>query len=87
MGDRSRSYKIEKSVPLPLPVSGGKYPWGKMMVGDSFYVPFAEMATPKNLNQILLSSARHYNNRLEPGDRMKFTTRKDENGVRIWRIK
>jgi hypothetical protein len=68
-------FAIEKGVPIPLPKKAGKYPWRTMEVGDSFFVAnvgHKDFAT--NASQA----------RKRTG--FKFTLRKVEGGVRIWRI-
>lgn len=72
------TYEIEKGVPLPTDKRGGRYsayPWKAMAVGDSFVVPRAK-------NQPLGGMVREATKRLN----MKFTTRRVEGGIRIWRI-
>ena len=72
-------YEIEKDVPTPTGAQRtAKYPFGKMEVGDSVFVP-----SEKRLSGIH-SCATYYGLRHPP---KKFTTRKVEGGYRIWRIK
>jgi hypothetical protein len=67
---------IEKRVQVPPPNKKGmtRYPWDKMEVGDSFFVPGKTTST-------LHQTARHM---MKKG--MRFTCRKEEGGARIWRI-
>jgi hypothetical protein len=70
--------KIEKGFPAPNAGAGGrkeKYPWSKMKVGDSFFVP------GKRIQQFG-SHAWHAGRLL----RMKFACRTQNGGVRVWRI-
>jgi hypothetical protein len=62
--------EIEKDVPLPH--GRHKYPFDEMAVGDSF---FAEKVKAKSLRSI---AWRH-----RP---KQFTIRKEEEGVRCWRV-
>ena len=68
-------FKIETGIPIPPPqTGGGRYPWRKMKVGDSFLVPGK---TQKTWNGV---SAAH------KMTGFKFTVRTVEGGVRVWRI-
>lgn len=70
------NFKIEKKIPVPF--SSSKYPFGKMEVGDSFFIKEKEVV----LNSVS-SAAHHYGKH----NNKKFSIRKAENGYRIWRIK
>lgn len=71
--------KIEKNIPIPNRERHvSKYPFGKMKVGDSFFL----LATDTNANKIR-SAAAWYAVR----NGFKFTVRKEGEGVRCWRIK
>tara|TARA_R110000868_G_C10549144_1_gene735727 strand:- start:287 stop:499 length:213 start_codon:yes stop_codon:yes gene_type:complete len=67
------SIKIDKGVPIPSRVATLKaiYPWSTMDVGDSFYVEDASVG----------------NRTSDVGSRIgrKFISRKEGDGVRIWR--
>ena len=68
-------FKIDKHIPAPAYDGLGracKYPWDKMEIGDSVLVPHAGAQR----------SAYGYGKRHS----MKFRTRKDEGGFRVWRI-
>lgn len=70
-------YKVQKGVPLPLDVrSKSKYPFLAMDVGDSFLAPKKKIST--------VSAAATY---IAKKTKMKFITRKDGNGTRVWRVK
>lgn len=62
---------IEKDVAMPEHCSRTKYPWTKMEVGDSFFIPK------------LTISLGATNERYKP---KKFIARKDGEGYRVWRI-
>ena len=71
-------YKIKKGVKMPVSRRGGplKYPWPSMKVGDSFFC--------NSKRQVVISRAAIlYGKR----HNMKFATRKEKDGVRVWRIK
>lgn len=71
-------YQIEKNIPLPKPrATNIKYPFGQMQKGDSFAVKLEEYRRADR-------AARAYGWK----HNMKFSVRKDEDGVpRIWRVK
>ena len=75
------TYVIEKGIPTPelraLAVRRTKYPFAKMKIGDSFFVPNGKV------NTISVSVATfHKNNKPK-----RFTCRTVEGGIRVWRIK
>ena len=65
-------FKIEDGIPIPKPRQ--QYPWLKMRVGQSFFVPGGKT---KSLGSIDYA-------RKKTG--FKFTARTVEGGVRIWRV-
>ena len=70
-------YKIEKHIPMPT--SRSIYPFADMEVGDSFFVPKNDIVGTR------VSVAISYYKKKNP--KKSFATRKDENGMRIWRTK
>lgn len=76
--DDNPSYKIEKNVPLPEARRGkaGTYPFGDMEVGDSVLI--------EDRSQSSISGAlTHYKYRWGKD----FATRREGDGVRVWRTK
>lgn len=72
--------KIEKQIPIPRKshaIGFRKYPFDSMEVGDSF---FAFISV-----QSLSTCANNYVKSI--GNFKRFTTRKQNNGARVWRIK
>lgn len=73
---------VEKNTPPPAARTGVRgspfYPFKTMDVGDSFLAPF-NGREPKRVSSNILSAARD----LKP---LKFSTRREENGIRVWRI-
>lgn len=67
--------KIEKNVPLSGRANNGKFPFYKMEIGDSFSVGFDDRLS-------LRSMASSYGRK----NGKKFTTRKSDDGIRVWRI-
>ena len=72
--------KIEKNVPMPSVNAGGfrKYPLGDMEVGDSLLDVDATDTTSSKLR----NAAKIYGRR----NGMRFTSRKVDEGVRVWRV-
>ena len=66
---------IDKDVPPPLPRTVKKYPHEEMRVGESFFVEGVKM-------QVVLNANWRAQNR-QAG--MRFTARKEGNGIRVWR--
>ena len=71
--------RIDKDIPIPDKKKAWawrKYPFPDMKVGDSFFVP--KMA-PGHLS----TASKRY--KVQFG--MEFTSKRESNGARIWRIK
>jgi hypothetical protein len=67
--------EVEVSKDVPLPVSRKKYPYTDMDVGDSFFVPEGKLQLVCN-----------YNYRAGKRLGLKFIARKEDGGVRVWRV-
>lgn len=91
MGQRSGQYLIEKNIPIPdwppghkaeAPLYGGKYPFQKLDVMESFFVP-------NRIGETVQQTARRVFPRVsrESREKKKFVGRKCMDGVRIWRVK
>ena len=64
---------IERGIPLPpRPRQVSKYPFGRMEVNESVYVPASDAAHARD-------AAYHIKGR-------RFATRSENGGMRIWRI-
>lgn len=71
-------YEIEKGIPAPKQYEKySSYPFEAMKVGDSFLVPKAEI-------QKVREAASHYAKR--HNQKVKFMTRSQHDGIRVWRI-
>jgi len=68
--------KVEKGVPVPKEPRkrNVKYPWREMEVGDSFYT---ETSQPVVSSSAILAQKR---------TGMRFTTKREGTGTRVWRI-
>ena len=67
--------EIDKDIPRPLSTKGSKYPFERMDLGDSFFVPGI---TSSHLSNGARQWGRHHN--------MKFVVRKEADGARVWRV-
>jgi hypothetical protein len=73
---KSKNIKIDKKVPLPPPRGTNKhYPLAEMKIGDSFWAPPDEVVRAR-------SAASQHGSRHQK----KFTTRTEDDGLRVWRI-
>ena len=77
--------KIEKNVQIPVVHSKNKYPWDKMEVGDSVLVIAEEGQSLFDLKRKVGPSARYYGQ--ITGKKFKTLMKREENGLRVWRIK
>ncbi|MBB4039134.1 hypothetical protein GGR34_000769 [Microvirga flocculans] len=67
--------KIEKGIPIPNAHRERRYPWGDMEVGDSIFIP-------NTTSERIAPTAHDYGRR----HKRKFSVRKVEGGVRVWRV-
>ncbi len=72
-------FKIEKRIPIPkgLATSIKKYPFEKLKVGDSFFVPLADGKSPSGLFASISQAKKRLNINL-------FSARV-KGGRRVWR--
>ena len=79
MNEKESDVKIEKNIPIPEACGGAitrKYPFNEMEVGDSIFIEGRKGSyTPGN-------AAHNYGK----NHGKKFTSRKENDGFRIWRI-
>ena len=66
---------IEKDVPLTTKIRRYTYPYKDMDVGDSFFVADGKLPTINNANY-----------RASKALGWKFSARKQDGGIRVWRI-
>jgi hypothetical protein len=71
-------YKIDKDVPVPEKFTS-KYPFGDMEVNDSFFVEGTDKKTMRRL-----IGASNWASKRYPATR--YSVRKVDGGVRVWRI-
>ena len=82
--------EIEEGIPIwpPSPPVRGSaplrtYPWREMEVGDSFFVPFGHASLDAFRIRGSVSAAANAAARILG---VKFATRKQADGVRVWRV-
>lgn len=63
--------KIDKGIPIPATPKASRWPFAAMQVGDSF------LAT-ENLRTALWMYSKKYD--------MKFSSRREGDGIRVWRV-
>ena len=68
-------FKLERGLDIPDRKTGPKYPYEQLELGDSFYLEGGDLSKLCNAN---------YREWRRTGK--KYTARKVENGVRVWRI-
>ena len=66
-------FKIEKGLPAPNTPANVRYPFGQMEVGDSFYC-----SEPKAVRGSAIAFGKR--------NAMRFASRREGGGVRIWRV-
>lgn len=77
-------YIVEKGIPLQRKRNASaRFPFDKMKVGDSFYVP-KEDQSPLAVPASVYSAANSYNR--VHGTKIKMAVRKDNRGTRVFRI-
>lgn len=75
-------YEIEKNIPLMgARKSVLKYPFQDMEIGDSFFIP---KGATKHVSASVQSCIKAYNKYYNKD--IKVVTRREETGVRVWRI-
>ena len=82
-------YKIDKKIPLrPKKIGCDKEndPLDKMNVGDSFFIECERPDIPAIRNEIYYEVMK-INNKLITKNKVKFTIRTVDNGIRCWKIK
>jgi len=68
-------FTLERGLEIPDRKTGPKYPYDRLELGDSFYIQDGDLSKLCNAN---------YREWRRTGK--KYTARKVENGVRVWRI-
>jgi len=76
--------EIEDGVPFPTgQVRKSKYPFGRMQIGQSVYVPGGKVGD----NAYKAAKATEGRRTNSDGSSWRFVSAPEENGIRIWRVK
>lgn len=70
-------FELENNVAHPNKSSRQKYPFSRMQVGDSFYIP-----PSANLEAVKANAYGYYSRKL----RAKFSILQEGDGYRCWRV-
>jgi hypothetical protein len=70
-------YEVERGIEMPVIRQSAKYPFKDLAVGDSFFVPEAELVNSKRMHSTAYNYGKRYGR--------KFVARRVEGGVRVWR--
>jgi hypothetical protein len=70
-----QEYEITKAVPIPEPMKRLNYPYEQLQVGESFWVPDVNVQHMCNANRRKSKSLGR-----------TFVARKENNGIRVWRV-
>lgn len=82
--NKNGTYKVDKGIPMERKKHVfARFPFDKMKIGDSFFVP-KEDQNPEGVGASIYSAANSYNR--FHGTKIRVSTRKQEGGVRVWRI-
>jgi hypothetical protein len=76
-------YKLEKKVPMPefrARLSSSRYPFGEMEVGDSFYVPAADVSSKASLKSSASVAQKRFGGKV-------FRVADEKGGYRVFRLK
>lgn len=89
--EESELIKIDKGVPLSAPPTGpgsAKYPWRKMVVGDSFFVAGLRVGGGKSRSGNTKGFSTSGGKNMVPGSKWcsRTVTENGIRGVRVWRI-
>lgn len=79
----SVNIRIEKGIPVPVKCKT-KYPLLEMEIGDSFFIEAAQTKQAYSEQAFVCADARRLRDRVNPA--LRYTTRRVNGGVRVWRI-
>ena len=77
-------YKITNDVPPPR--VGREYPFEDMRPGENFFIPVSVLIERVVIRNRVASAASNYVRRNNLRGKVRFATRIENNGVRVWRI-
>ena len=80
--------KIDKGIPLPTDMRNElKYPFDKMIAGDSIFFPLGEEDNAQRMKNRLSQATRTYGKKQEPEQHfvIRYRLENEISGVRVWR--
>lgn len=85
--------EIEKNIPIPpknrklwkSPEDYNRFPFSEMETGDSFFVPITDYEEYLRLSKAINGQMHYYGKLL--GRKYSMRKIKEQNGIRVWRIK
>lgn len=79
-------FKIDKGIPIPVITetrgSQAKYPFSRMVVGDSFLVPYENPPPDNNLYKKLVTSRHNWKKK-----GFDYLLHREDKGIRVFRTK
>lgn len=76
-----KQFEIEKGIAIPPKQKNTKYPFQRMKVGDSFFVPYSKVKNKKIIQSTF------YIFRKETKLKMEIDFAEYKTGIRVWRTK
>tara|TARA_R110002095_G_C4147660_1_gene229363 strand:- start:426 stop:749 length:324 start_codon:yes stop_codon:yes gene_type:complete len=86
--DTETGIQIDIGVPLPEDTrSGARYPFNKMEVNDSIFIPLKEGDNGQRLKNRLSQATRTYGKKQDPEQHfiLRYRLENEVSGVRVWR--
>ena len=86
--DEDTGLVIDIGIPFPEDTrSGARYPFAKMNVGDSIFIPLKEGDNANRLKNRLSQASRTFGKKQEPEQKfiLRYRLENETSGVRIWR--
>ena len=80
------NYPIRKDRPYQAPKKHGnfKYPWDRMDIGDSFFVPSADDDVERIVRNLSAAGIKYSKRR---SGQLIFSVRRTDGGATVWRIR
>lgn len=80
----SNEFKIEKNIPPPSRNKIGNLPFPQMKIGDSFFIEAVGAEQKRQAVNAAGVAARNWGTRNSP--KTRFSCKRVDDGVRVWRI-
>jgi hypothetical protein len=80
-------FKIDKNIPITFESRNSKnYPFKDLEIGDSFLIPVLEDNYTTSRSSVV-SSVKHFMSKDRKNREFLVRTKREEKGIRVWRIK